>query len=100
MRLNWAQHGAQLALADKVRERVRLHLKPHDPNTPGNAAALIEVHLADDGKITSATLLRSSGYPEWDEKAMAAVRAASPLPAGMRKLKITVQADCRLAQTP
>lgn len=100
MRLNWEQHGAQMALADKVREHVRSHLKPHDPNTPGDAAALIEVLLADDGEITSTTLLRSSGYPEWDEKAMAAVRAASPLPRGMGKLKITVQADCRPAQTP
>ncbi|QGZ55312.1 TonB family protein [Paraburkholderia acidiphila] len=98
MRLNWAQHGAQLALADKVRERVRSHLRPRDPGTPGYAATLIEVRLADDGKITSATLLRSSGYPEWDENAMAAVRAASPLPPNLRKFRITVQADCRPAQ--
>ncbi|MDR6475164.1 MULTISPECIES: TonB family protein [Paraburkholderia] len=66
--------------AVQVQSRVRPHLRPSRSDTPSHASAVVEVRLADDGQITSATLAQSSGYVEWDTIAVAAVRQASPLP--------------------
>jgi TonB family protein len=40
----------------------------------------IAVHCASDGKLLSATIIRSSGNPSWDTAVLEAVRNSDPLP--------------------
>ncbi|MBB5470758.1 TonB family protein [Paraburkholderia sp. CI2] len=66
--------------AVQVQSRMRQHLRSSLPDTQSQAPTVIDVKLADDGQITSATLAQSSGHVGWDAIALAAVKKASPLP--------------------
>jgi colicin import membrane protein len=48
---------------------------------PGNPTAVFEVTLLPGREVGTVKLVKSSGYPAYDEAAAQAIQAASPLPA-------------------
>jgi TonB family protein len=64
--------------AARIARRVRAHIVWN-----GSATQLqtrIAVHCTPDGKLLSATIIRSSGNLAWDAAALAAVQQADPMP--------------------
>jgi TonB family protein len=47
----------------------------------GSVQTVISVHCAPDGKLLSASIIRSSGNRQWDSTALEAVRHSDPMPA-------------------
>ncbi|WP_429485139.1 TonB family protein [Paraburkholderia youngii] len=82
-----------------VQSRVRQHLGSSFLDTQRQASTVIDVKLADDGQITSATLAQSSGHVGWDAIALAAVRKASPLPPYAEALHHYDQTSCLAKRT-
>lgn len=69
---------ASETFAAKVERRVRPHVM-WDGQTPG-LRTIVSVHCAPDGKLLSATIIRSSGNQAWDAVALHAVQASDPMP--------------------
>jgi TonB family protein len=55
---------------------------------PIDTEAIVSIHLAPDGSVLSAKLLRSSGNDDYDESVRNAIDAASPLPAAPPALRV------------
>jgi TonB family protein len=64
------------ALAIQQRIRARMSWD----GASGQRDVVIALHCTPDGHILSATIIRSSGDPAWDAKALEAVRRSDPLP--------------------
>ncbi|CAD6525994.1 hypothetical protein LMG28140_01788 [Paraburkholderia metrosideri] len=62
----------------------------------GHLRTTISVRCSSDGKLLSATIVRSSGNPEWDAVALSAVQHSEPMPSDLdgktpKNFRITVQ---------
>jgi colicin import membrane protein len=71
--------GASPGYADKVRRRVKPNII-FTEEVAGNPAAVVAVHLAPDGSLLSARLIKSSGDAGWDNAVLRAVQRSDPLP--------------------
>jgi colicin import membrane protein len=59
------------------------HIRPHivfADTLPGNPRAEVEVRTLPDGSILSSRLLKSSGYPAWDDAVLRAIERTGRLP--------------------
>ncbi len=63
------------AIQRKIRQKI---IQPI--NIPPSATTAIDVDVQDTGYVTRVRLLKTSGYPNYDEAVMEAVIAAQPLP--------------------
>ena len=80
--------------AAKVERLVRAHIVSN--GQADNLRTTISVHCSADGKLLSATIIRSSGNPEWDAVALGAVRHSDPMPPDLdgktpKYFRVTVQ---------
>lgn len=66
---------------EKIAATVRRHVVyPNVDELPGNPGVEFDVRLDADGSITSVTLAKSSGYPDWDAAALRALRKTERFP--------------------
>jgi colicin import membrane protein len=70
--------AASETFAAKVARRVRPNIVWDRPS--GDLETTISVRCSQEGKILSATIVRSSGNPEWDAVALSAVERSDPMP--------------------
>ena len=72
--------GPSASWGGKVQARVRPNLVFAD-NVPGNPQAIVEIRLGPGGMIVGKPrLVRSSGYPSWDEAVIRALERTESLP--------------------
>lgn len=69
---------ASETLAARIARRVRAHIDWNGPFT--GLSTIISVHCGSDGKLLSASIVKSSGNRAWDAAALAAVEHADPMP--------------------
>lgn len=64
----------------RVGAKIRSHVSEEVANaTPGNLPAIFEISLSADGTVNVVKLIQSSGHAPYDEAALTAIKAASPL---------------------
>jgi colicin import membrane protein len=71
--------GPSAGYAGRIRARIKPNVLLTD-EIAGNPKAEVEVTTAPDGNIVSRRLVKSSGVPEWDKAALAAIDRTGSLP--------------------
>jgi TonB family protein len=69
---------ASMPYIAKLAQRINPQIVWH--GTGSRWRTTVAVHCASDGKLLSATIIRSSGNPSWDTAVLEAVRNSDPLP--------------------
>jgi TonB family protein len=72
--------AASESFAAKVARRIRPNIVWY--GRISDLETTISVRCSQDGKLLSATIVQSSGNPEWDAVALSAVQRADPMPSG------------------
>jgi TonB family protein len=71
-------YPASMPYMAKLAQRINPQIIWHGSGT--RLGTTIAIHCASDGKLLSATIIRSSGNPSWDTAVLEAVRRSDPLP--------------------
>lgn len=69
---------APIPYLTKLAQRINPHIIWH--GTGSRLRTTIAIRCAPDGKLLSATIIRSSGNPSWDDEVLQAIRNSDPLP--------------------
>jgi colicin import membrane protein len=66
--------------ADKVQRRVKPNIMFDTQTLSGNPHTIVSIQCAPDGAVLNARIVRSSGFPAWDEAVLRAVQKSDPMP--------------------
>lgn len=72
-------HGTKAAYVMYLRDTIQANIEAR-PSLPSHPVAQVEVRTASNGRITSFSLVHSSGVEEWDKSVLQALTRTKSLP--------------------